>query len=174
MTPETHVPGATYGDASPAPALAADAFAMLWAHEQGEPLPTIAPPPPIELGEQTVDAVVRRLTDGVAARVTEGLAERISEGLAPRIIDGLASRVTDGLVARVTEDLAHRMTDALAERVSSGLAEAIAARVAEQVMQNAFGDSLRQTVHDVSERLVREEIARIRAAASTDSTRRDS
>jgi Arc/MetJ family transcription regulator len=158
MTPETHVPGATYGDASPAPALAADAFAMLWAHEQGEPLPTIAPPPPIELGEQTVDAVVRRLTDGVAARVTEGLAERISEGLAPRIIDGLASRVTDGLVARVTEDLAHRMTDALAE----------------QVMQNAFGDSLRQTVHDVSERLVREEIARIRAAASTDSTRRDS
>lgn len=158
MTPETPVPGATYGDTSPAPALAADAFAMLWAHEQGEPLPTVALPPPIELGEQTVDAVVRRLTDGVAARVTEGLAGRMSEDLATRIIDGLASRVTDGLVPRVTEALAHRMTDALAE----------------QVMQNAFGDSLRQTVHDVSERLVREEIARIRAAATTDSTRRDS
>ncbi len=103
MTPTLGV-GATYGATSPPPALAA----------------------PIELSEQTVDAVVRRLTADLATRITDGLAEQI------------------------------------------------AAHVAERVMQNAFGDSLRQTVHDVSERLVREEIARIRAAASTDSPHPDS
>ncbi len=135
-TPDFGV-GATYGATSPPTALAADAFARLWAHEQGEPLPPVPPPAPIELSEQTVDAVVRRLTDGLAARVTDALATRL------------------------TADLATSITD--------GLAEQIATHVAERVMQNAFGDSLRQTVHDVSERLVREEIARIRAAASTDS-----
>jgi hypothetical protein len=81
------------------------------------------------------------------------------------VTDGLASRVTDDLAGRLTGSLADRMTDAVAARVSTGLAEQIAAQLAERVMQNAFGDSLRQTVHDVSERLVREEIARIRAAA---------
>jgi Arc/MetJ family transcription regulator len=47
------------------------------------------------------------------------------------------------------------------------MVERIADRVAERLMQSAFGESLRDTVHDVSERLVREEIQRIRAAAQS-------
>jgi CheY-like chemotaxis protein len=138
---------ATYGDMSPPAAVfpAADAFALLWAQEQGEPLPPVSPPPAVELSEQTVDHVAARMTDRLADRVTSDLA----------------SRVTDGLAGRLTEDLARRLSADLAPR----LAEQIAAHVAERMMQDAFGASLRQTVHDVSERLVREEIARIRTAA---------
>ena len=51
--------------------------------------------------------------------------------------------------------------------LSDGMVERIADRVAERLMSSAFGDSLRATVMDVSERLVREEIQRIRAAAHT-------
>jgi CheY-like chemotaxis protein len=49
--------------------------------------------------------------------------------------------------------------------LSEDMVERIADRVAERLIQSAFGESLRGTVHDVSERLVRQEIERIRAAA---------
>jgi DNA-binding response OmpR family regulator len=49
--------------------------------------------------------------------------------------------------------------------LSDGMVERIADRVADRLIHSAFGDSLRGTVQDVSERLVREEIQRIRAAA---------
>ena len=49
--------------------------------------------------------------------------------------------------------------------LSDNMVERIADRVAERLMQSAFGDTLRGTVHDVSERLVREEIQRIRTSA---------
>ena len=48
--------------------------------------------------------------------------------------------------------------------LSDTMVERIADRVAERLMQSAFGDALRDTVHSVSERLVREEIQRIRSA----------
>jgi CheY-like chemotaxis protein len=51
--------------------------------------------------------------------------------------------------------------------LSDGMVERIADRVAERLMHSAFGESLRGTVQDVSERLVREEIQRIRASAHT-------
>jgi CheY-like chemotaxis protein len=53
--------------------------------------------------------------------------------------------------------------------LSDQMVERIADRVAERLIQSAFGESLRGTVHDVSERLVRQEIERIRAAAQTQS-----
>ena len=49
--------------------------------------------------------------------------------------------------------------------LSDNMVDRIADRVAERLMQSAFGERLRDTVHNVSERLVREEIQRIRAAA---------
>ena len=150
---------ATYGEMSP-PAhgfAAADAFAMLWAHEQGEPLPPVPPPPPTELSDQTVEAVARRLGDQLTDRVTDILAARITEGL--------ATRITDDLARRISSDLAQRFGDPFAEQLRDGIAGRVADAVSDRLMQHAFGDSLRQTVHDVSERLVREEIARIRAAA---------
>jgi two-component system, chemotaxis family, chemotaxis protein CheY len=180
---------ATYAEMTAPAAVfpAADAFAMLWAHEQGEPLPPVPPPPPVELSEQTVDAVAQRMTDqlsdrvinDLSSRVTDGLARRVTEDLARRISNDLSDQLGETFVARLTDGIASRLTAAvsdrlgeplttdLASRVSSGLAEQIAAQVAERMMQHAFGDSLRQTVHDVSERLVREEIARIRAAAES-------
>jgi CheY-like chemotaxis protein len=51
--------------------------------------------------------------------------------------------------------------------LNDSMIERIADRVAERLMHGVLGDSLRGTVHDVSERLVREEIQRIRAAAHT-------
>ena len=180
---------ATYAEMTAPAAVfpAADAFAMLWAHEQGEPLPPVPPPPPVELSEQTVDAVAQRMTeqlsdrvindlssrvtDGLARRVTEDLARRISNDLSDQFGETFVERLTDGIASRLTAAVSDRLgeplTTDLASRVSPGLAEQIAAQVAERMMQHAFGDSLRQTVHDVSERLVREEIARIRAAAQS-------
>jgi hypothetical protein len=149
------------GTQAAAPGVAADAFAVLWAHEQGEPLPPLPVPVPLELSDQTIDAVADRLTDRLAVRVTDNLAARITDRLAAPLGDRLVPRLTNDLATRLAEDLA----GPVAERASTGLAEQIAARLAERVMQNAFGDNLRQTVRDVSERLVREEIARIRAAA---------
>jgi hypothetical protein len=160
----------TYGDLTPAAVNAtglpaADAFARLWAHEQGEPPPPAPPPPPLQLSEDSIAALASRLADRLAARVTDDLAARLIDGLAARLADSLAARVTDDLARRMTLDLAQQLSDSLADRLASGLAAPIAAQLAERVLQNAFGESLRLTVHDVSERLVREEIARIRAAA---------
>jgi hypothetical protein len=178
---------ATYGDVAPQTAgfPAADAFAMLWAHEQGEPLPPVPPPPPVELSEHTVEAVAQRMTDTLTDRVTGDLATRVTDGLAGRITEDLARRLSadlgpqfgDAFTERLADSIASRLTAAISDRVSerlvtelsarlsTGLAEQMAGHVAERMLQQAFGDSLRQTVHDVSERLVREEIARIRGAA---------
>jgi len=49
--------------------------------------------------------------------------------------------------------------------LSDDAVDRIAERVAERLAQSVFGESFRQTVNDVSERLVREEIQRIRAAS---------
>jgi CheY-like chemotaxis protein len=178
---------ATYGDVAPQPVgfPAADAFAMLWAHEQGEPLPPVPPPPPVELSEHTVEAVAQRMTDTLTDRVTGDLATRVTDGLAARITEDLVRRLAadlerqfgDAFTERLADSVASRLTAAVSDRVSerlvtdlsarlsTGLAEQMAGHVAERMLQQAFGDSLRQTVHDVSERLVREEIARIRGAA---------
>jgi hypothetical protein len=134
---------ATYGDPSP-PAVgfpAADAFAMLWAHEQGEPLPPVPPLPPVELSEQTVEAVATRTTDQLTDRVTNDLATRVTEGLAGRITDDLAWRISndltphfgDSFVERVTTGIAGRLTDAVADRVGNRLSHELGAQVTERL-----------------------------------------
>lgn len=62
-------------------------------------------------------------------------------------------------------DLSDEALNRLAERVARQLAD----KVAERLLHGLFEGSLRQTVNEVSERLVREEIARIRAAAQSQS-----
>lgn len=47
--------------------------------------------------------------------------------------------------------------------ISDAMVDRIADRVAERMLRSVFGEQLRGTVHEVSERLVREEIQRIRA-----------
>jgi hypothetical protein len=54
---------------------------------------------------------------------------------------------------------------AVAERLSADLPERVGERVSERMLQSALGDGLRQTVHDVAERVVRAEVERIKAAA---------
>jgi CheY-like chemotaxis protein len=203
---------------------AADAFAMLWAQEQGEPLPPLPPAAPIELSEQTAEALVSQLTTRVSARlgsdlgdrltndlhhrlstgvadsVTAGfgsasasvsalLASRLEAGLAPAIVDGLATRITTGvaeqvahrvaervlnelhtgvvneLADRMASQLADRLIADLADRLTAGLAERVAGIVTERMLQGVFGESLRATVNEVAERVVRAEIERIRTAA---------
>jgi DNA-binding response OmpR family regulator len=54
--------------------------------------------------------------------------------------------------------------------ISDTMIERIADRVADRLTHGVLGESLRRTVHDVSERLVREEIDRIRSAAKSSGT----
>jgi CheY-like chemotaxis protein len=54
--------------------------------------------------------------------------------------------------------------------LSDTMVDRIADRVADRLTHSVLGDSLRQTVHDVSERLVRDEITRIRSAAQSSGT----
>jgi CheY-like chemotaxis protein len=54
--------------------------------------------------------------------------------------------------------------------LSDAMVDRIADRVADRLTHGVLGESLRRTVHDVSERLVRDEITRIRSAAQSSST----
>lgn len=201
---------ASYG--APPPGTPADAFAMLWAQEQGEPAP---PPAPLELSRDAVTAIAAQVTEGMgdrlaaelvtrvihdlaprmtndlaplvandlaprlsnelATRVGNDLAPRLVHELAPRLVNDLASRLADDLGARVVNELVERigptlierLTINLGDRLAVGLAERVAELVAERAVQGALGESLRQTVNDVAERVVRAEIERLRAAAES-------
>ena len=54
--------------------------------------------------------------------------------------------------------------------LSDSMVDRIADRVADRLSHSVLGESLRRTVHEVSERLVRDEIARIRSAAQSSGT----
>jgi CheY-like chemotaxis protein len=111
--------------------------------------------------------VSERVTAGVADRVGAGLADQVANSLSERVVAGVSERLAPIVAERITPVVADRVVTALGERVSTGLAERVAERVAERMMQSAFGDAMRQTVNEVAERLVRAEIERIRAAASS-------
>jgi CheY-like chemotaxis protein len=97
----------------------ADAFAMLWAQEQGEPIPAPPPPPPVELSEQTVEALTSQLADRVAARVSAPLSERLAEDLTARLTLRLADRVTGGVADAVSRQVPSQVSDAVGDRVAS-------------------------------------------------------
>jgi CheY-like chemotaxis protein len=156
---------ATYGDPSP-PAVgfpAADAFAMLWAHEQGEPLPPVPPLPPVELSERTVEAVATRTTDQLTDRVTNDLATRVTEGLATRVTEGLAGRITDDLAWRISNDLTPHFGDSFVERVTTGIAGRLTDAVADRVGNRLSHELGAQVTERLGERLTEELAARVSA-----------
>ena len=137
------VAGALSAPSAPTPSGAspADAFAMLWAQEQGEPLPPPAAAPPIDLSDQAVDALTSQLTDRVAARVGDPLAHRLVEDLGGRLTAGIADRlvgdVADRLITQLPVPIAagvsERIASAVADRVSAAVADRVVATVAERV-----------------------------------------
>jgi CheY-like chemotaxis protein len=146
---------------------APDAFAMLWAQEQGRttaPSPAAAPPPAAtELSAQTIDAVTEQLTERVAARVGAPLADRLSENLGDRLTNGIAGRLTGtvadhltsqlpaplvaGISGRVTSDIAERVSATVSDNVSQAVAEKVAANVARLGEDIARGVAERLATH---------------------------
>jgi CheY-like chemotaxis protein len=124
-----------------------------------------------DLASQVTDALADRVVDAVAERVTARLEQRLGddfvvravEDLAPRVSEQVGARVAAEVTARLSAELTETLSGSLGERISAGLAE----RVAERALGGALGDSLRQTVHEVAERVVRAEIERIKAAANS-------
>ena len=119
-----------------------------------------------ELAERLTATVSDNVSRAVVDKVTPSIA-RLSEDLAPAVAERLASRLVDEVVTRLEPVLVERLTANLGDRLATGLAERIADLVAERTLQGALGDSLRQTVHDVAERVVRAEVERIKSAAES-------
>ena len=144
-------PGATL--ATP-PGAAADAFAMLWAHEQGEPLPASSPAP-LELSDTSVHAVATELSRGLADRLVSSLADRLTGNIADRVGTPLAERLGETLTERLTAGLADRLIGGVADRltaqlpapIAAGVSDRVAIGVGERVSAN-LGDRVTATVSD--------------------------
>jgi CheY-like chemotaxis protein len=137
---------ATFASPPASPAFApADAFAMLWAQEQGEAIPIPPAPAPVDLSEQTVDALSSQLTDRVAARVAASLAERLADDLSDRLSTRLAEHVTSGVAEQVGSQLPERVATDLAAQVTPGVTDRLTTAVA---------DSAPRLAADLSDRLV--------------------
>jgi CheY-like chemotaxis protein len=165
------VAAATFASLAPAsaPFAPADAFAMLWAQEQGEVIPAPAPPPPVELGGPTVDALSEQVSDRLAAHLPSPVAAVVGDRVASRVtadLNDLAPRLVEELAGRVGPQIAERLVERLGDRLAADLAPRVADLVAQRALEGVLGDALRQTVNEVAERLVRAEIDRIRAAAN--------
>jgi CheY-like chemotaxis protein len=111
-----------------------------------------------------------------AAETSTGLPRRSSEGAEagkpePAVPIGPVAPVfgpADAFAALLAEEQGEPVAPVVTQPVvelSDAMVDRIADRVAERMMRGVFGESLRGTVHEVSERLVREEIQRIRASA---------
>jgi hypothetical protein len=116
-----------------------------------------------DLAVQIVDAVADRVMAHLEPRLVDQLVTRVVSDLTPRVADEVSTRVVNELVSRLGASLATGLSSSIAERVGSGLAE----QVAQHTLAGALGENLRQTVHDVAERIVRAEVERIKAAAES-------
>jgi CheY-like chemotaxis protein len=117
------------------------------------------------LAATVTDRLAVELPDPVAASVSDTISGRLVDGLADRLTTALGDRLITALADRLAADLGERVSAAVAERLSADLPERVGERVSERMLQSALGDGLRQTVHDVAERVVRAEVERIKAAA---------
>jgi hypothetical protein len=152
---------------SPRPAAAtpstADVFASLLAAEQGTAVSAVAlQTAPPQLTDQMLSTI--------AARVVEGLqAERLHDEVRRAVtsaVDGVLRESVDDAVRGVVgltvqKALEDALPGALQQAVNDAVAKAIPAAVS-QAITAAVGDSLHAIVVETSERLIREEIARIR------------
>ena len=146
----------------------ADAFAMLWAQEQGEPIPPVPPPPPMELSEETVETLTSQLADRVAARVSAPLADRLTEDLTARLTMRLADRVTGGVADAVVRQVpgpvsaavGDRVASEVSERVNSGITElgprvvdGVADRIAPQIADRVIAELGDRLANGLAERI---------------------
>lgn len=116
-----------------------------------------------DLADRVVDAVAERVAARLETRLSDEVVARAMNDLAPRVSEEVGARVISELTARLSTTLTQSLTSSLGDRLSTGLAE----DVAERAVGGALGDSLRQTVHEVAERVVRAEVERIKAAAES-------
>ena len=175
-------------DALPAPVISGVAdrvtagLATRLANDLGAPLTNgLADRLAADLAGRVVDGLASRLSDEMSNRISAVVTERLSNAVMPqlsrfaeqmtadaaqRVGERLSSEMTQRLTA-ASDEMSGRLTAAseqLSQELAGGLAEQVASHVTERMLHSAFGEGLRQSVHDVAERLVREEIARIRSA----------
>jgi hypothetical protein len=119
---------------------------------------------------ETVSEVVR---DCVATETRVAVAEAVQAAVNGTILGTVRGAVSETVSAAVPTAVAHELHQAVAplvqqtvrEIVGDAVRDAVAAAVPQAVLEAVRGDSGRQVneiVHDTAERLVREEIARIR------------
>ena len=128
---------------------AADVFETLLAAEQGDPAAVAA----------AADSFVVQVA---APAFTDEALHDLAERVVARVQAPLEARLRE-IVAQVVRDaVAREMTDARLQRlVGDAVSAAVGPAVEDAVRRDAAG-RISQVVHDTSERLVREEIARIR------------
>ncbi len=138
-------------DDAPAPSGAAEVFATLLAAEQGEA--GSGSGRTLDAGEPAVVVLSADTLEQLALRLEQRLAHVVRDGAAT----GVRTAVADADVGGAAPDAVHEAVRAAVTSVLPGLvAEALSAAVQPHV---------RDIVRETSERLVREEIARIRNRA---------
>jgi hypothetical protein len=81
---------------------AADAFAMLWAQEQGEAVAAPSSPPAAELNEASLDLLAAKISDRVAELVTERLLQTAFGDELRRTVNQVAERIVRAEVERIS------------------------------------------------------------------------
>jgi CheY-like chemotaxis protein len=162
----------------------ADDFAALLAFEQGDPhaLPVRPPAPPPEIrvvAPEITDEMLGEIASRVAPpEITDAMLTQIASRVAPppiteATLDRIAERVAPPVITdAILGEIASRVP---APEISEQMLDQIASRVADRLNSSAFGEQLREqisavlrdtvrsVVSETSERLVRDEIDRIKA-----------
>jgi hypothetical protein len=167
--PRFHAPGDERRSTAPAElsSSAADVFESLLAAEQGNQAPVVLRAAVPELTPESLDHLAARIVerlplDALRDELLRGVAHALTETVAREVRDSVATETR----AAVAEAVQAAVDGTIPDTVRTAVGEAVAAAVPQAVLDAVRGEGGRQVneiVHDTAERLVREEIARIRA-----------
>jgi hypothetical protein len=157
---------------APEQASSADVFASLLAAEQGAG-PVVLQTPPPELTDEMLSALAARVVAGLQPErlhddVRTAVASAV-EAIAATVRASVDAAVRDAVGEAVRQAVADDLPLALRVAVNDAVAKAVPAAVSEAIT-GAVGESMHDMVVETAERLVREEIARIRGHRRTQMT----
>jgi hypothetical protein len=151
------------------PSTTADVFATLLAAEQSdEGSPVVFHTPPPELTDEMLTTIATRVVAGLQPeRLHDELRRAVTaavDGILRESVDPAVRGVVGLTVQKAVEDtLPAAVHHAVNEAVAKAVPEAVS-----QALAGAVGESLRDIVVETAERLVREEISRIREKSARD------
>jgi hypothetical protein len=166
----THRPGSGIFS-RPRPSSAADVFESLLAAEQGQSAPPVLAAATAELTAAALDELAARVVErmrpelqAMAVGMRSMVAELVQAAVKDALPGAVAEQVRDTLVPAIG-DTVREVADAA---IRSALAEAVATAVPAAIVEAVRGDGggqVQAIVRETAERLVSEEIARIRNRA---------